>query len=274
MHGAGNDYVFVDARREKVTNAPAVARSISDRHTGVGSDGMILIAPSRKADFRMIMYNSDGSEGAMCGNGIRCIGKYVYDHRLTKKKVVTVETQCGIVSLDLHVQDGKVDQVTVDMGPARPLTADFHVKADGSQTFLKVKVDEFKGTVVSMDNPHFVIVVPSVDRAPVTTRGPAIETHPHFPSRTNVEFVEVISRKRVRQRTWERGSGETFACGSGACAVAAALAAQGITDRDVRIDLLGGSLRIRHTPDDHLLMTGPAVEVFSGNWPTKKARSR
>ena len=274
MHGAGNDYVYIDARRERVSNPSALARAVSDRRTGVGSDGLILIAPSRKADFRMIMFNADGSEGEMCGNGIRCIGKYVYDHRLTKKKDVRIETKGGIVALTLHAQNGKVDHVTVDMGAPRPVPASFHVRADGAGTILKERVDEFDGFVVSMDNPHFVIPVPSVDDAPVTTRGPGLETHADFPSRVNVEFVEVISRGRVRQRTWERGSGETFACGSGACAVAAALAAHGIADRDLRIDLRGGSLRIRHAPDGRLLMTGPAVEVFSGRWPTKRSRGR
>ena len=274
MHGAGNDYVTVDARRERVSNPSALARAVSDRRTGVGSDGLILIAPSRKADFRMIMYNADGSEGEMCGNGIRCIGKYVYDFRMTKKKDVRVETKGGIVALSLHARNGKVDEVTVDMGAPRPVPASFHIRADGTSTILKERVDGFDGFVVSMGNPHCVILVPSIEDAPVTTRGPELETHADFPSRANIEFVEVVSRGRVRQRTWERGSGETFACGSGACAVAAALAAHGIADRDLRVDLRGGSLRIKHAPDGRLLMTGPAVEVFSGDWPTKRARRR
>ena len=287
MHGAGNDYIYVDARRENVADPAGVARAVSDRRTGIGSDGLILIAPSKKADFRMIMFNADGSEGEMCGNGIRCIGKYVYDRRLTKKKALSIETKGGTVDLTLHAKNGAVDEVTVDMGAPRPVPASFHVRSDGAKTILKERVDEFDCFVVSMGNPHCVIVVPSTESAPVTTRGPEIEKHPDFPSRTNVEFVEIVSRTHVRQRTWERGSGETFACGSGACAVAAALADAGLVERTVRIELRGGTLRIEHAPDGRLLMTGPAVEVFSGDWPglrsaaprrgggpTKKARRR
>jgi diaminopimelate epimerase len=274
MHGAGNDYVYVDLFREKVPDPAAVARAVSDRRTGVGSDGLILIAPSKTADFRMVMFNADGSEGAMCGNGIRCIGKYVYDHGLTRKKAITVETKGGAVALDLHARDGKVDAVTVDMGAPRPIPPTFHVRADGRQTLLRDQVEGFDCFVVSMGNPHCVIPVPSTATAPVATEGPIIETHPDFPSRVNVEFVEILSRTRVRQRTWERGSGETHACGSGACAVTAALAAAGLAGRSLRVDLLGGTLRIRQGADGHLHMTGPAVEVFSGEWPALSERGR
>lgn len=274
MHGAGNDYVYVDLFREKVPSPAALARAVSDRHTGIGSDGLILIAPSRKADFRMIMFNADGSQGEMCGNGIRCIGKYVYDRGLTRRKEIAVETRAGTVALELHVRGGKVREVTVDMGPLRPVPKSFHVRADGVRTILRERAGGLEGFVVSMGNPHFVIPVPSVETAPVTTQGPAIETHPDFPSRVNVEFVQILSRTRVLQRTWERGSGETRACGSGACAVAAALAAAGRTDRKLRVDLTGGTLRIEQTPEGRLLMTGPAVEVFRGDWPTKTARGR
>jgi diaminopimelate epimerase len=274
MHGAGNDYVYVDLFRQKVAEPAALARAVSDRHTGVGSDGLILIAPSEKADFRMIMFNADGSESEMCGNGIRCIGKYVYEHGLTKKKAVTVETKGGTVSLTLHAKNGGVDRVTVDMGRPRPVPASFHVRADGARTLLREKVGEFEGFVVSLGNPHFVIPVGSVDTAPVTTRGPEIERHPDFPSRVNVEFVQVLSRAHVRQRTWERGSGETLACGSGACAVGYALSSAGLADRRVRIDLPGGTLEIEVAGDGRILMTGPAVEVFSGEWPDGQAGSR
>jgi diaminopimelate epimerase len=274
MHGAGNDYVYVDAHREKIADPAALAVAISDRHTGVGSDGLILIAPSKKADFRMIMFNADGSEGSMCGNGIRCIGKYVYDHGLTRKKAITVETRSGSVSLDLRVKGGKVDRVTVDMGAARPVPKEFHVRADGAKTLLEESVDGFSGFVASMGNPHFVVPVESTDAAPVTTKGPLIEKHPDFPSRVNVEFVQILSRSHVKQRTWERGSGETFACGSGACAVGYALSLKGLTDRSVRIDLLGGTLQIDVDPDGRVRMTGPAVEVFSGEYPTKTSRRR
>jgi diaminopimelate epimerase len=274
MHGAGNDYVYVDAFKEKIADPAAVSVAISDRHTGVGSDGLILIAPSKKADFRMIMFNADGSEGSMCGNGIRCIGKYVYDHGLTKKKAITVETKSGTVSLDLHAKNGKVGLVTVDMGAARPVPKEFHVRADGVKTVLEESVDGFKGFVASMGNPHFVIPVESTETAPVTTKGPMIEKHPDFPSRVNVEFVQILSKSHVKQRTWERGSGETFACGSGACAVGFTLATQGLADRSVRVDLLGGTLQIEVAQDGRVRMTGPAVEVFSGEYPTKARRGR
>jgi diaminopimelate epimerase len=285
MHGAGNDYVYVDAFKEKVADPAAVAVAVSDRHTGIGSDGLILIAPSKKADFRMIMYNADGSEGSMCGNGIRCIGKYVYDHGLTRKKAITVETKSGTVSLDLRARNGKVDLVTVDMGAARPVPKEFHVRADGAKTILdetkefhvradgaKTILDEtaegFRGYVASMGNPHFVIPVDSTESAPVTTQGPRIEKHPDFPSRVNVEFVQILSKTHVKQRTWERGSGETFACGSGACAVGFALSSRGLTERSVRVDLLGGTLQIEVDGDGRVRMTGPAVEVFSGEFPS------
>jgi len=274
MHGAGNDYVYVDLFAEKVDDPAAVARAVSDRRTGVGSDGLILIAPSKTADFRMIMFNADGSEGEMCGNGIRCIGKYVFDHGLTKNTDVTVETKAGTVSLQLHTAGGRVERVTVDMGRPRPVPKTFHVRADGQSPLLKETCEGLSGFVASMGNPHFVIPVPSTDDAPVTTTGPRIERHADFPSRVNVEFVQVLSRTHVRQRTWERGSGETFACGSGACAVGYALSTAGLTEPRTRIDLLGGTLEIEVADDGRVFMTGPAVEVFRGDWPTNGARGR
>jgi diaminopimelate epimerase len=273
MHGAGNDYVYVDAFKEKIADPAALSIAISDRHTGIGSDGLILIAPSKKADFRMIMFNADGSEGSMCGNGIRCIGKYVFDHGLTKKKGITVETKSGTVALDLHAKGGKIEQVTVDMGPARPVPKEFHVRADGVKTLLEETCEGFKGFVASMGNPHFVIPVDGTESAPVTTKGPLIEKHPDFPSKVNVEFVQILSTTHVKQRTWERGSGETFACGSGACAVGFALSKQGLTAHTVQIDLLGGTLQIEVGPDGRVFMTGPAVEVFSGDYPSSAKAS-
>jgi diaminopimelate epimerase len=273
MHGAGNDYVYVDAGREKVPHPAELAVAISDRHTGVGSDGLILIAPSKTADFRMIMFNADGSEGEMCGNGIRCIGKYVYDHGLTRKKTITVETKGGTVALELHSKNGKVDLVTVDMGAARSVPKHFHVRADGTSPLLVESVDGTRGFVASMGNPHFVVPVASTASAPVTTQGPAIERHPDFPSKVNVEFVEILSRTHVKQRTWERGSGETLACGSGACAVGYALSSQGLTERSLRIDLLGGTLQIDVDADGRVRMTGPAREVFSGDYPLPSSRT-
>ncbi|HYF01357.1 MAG TPA: diaminopimelate epimerase [Planctomycetota bacterium] len=274
MHGAGNDYVYVDLFAEKVDDPASLARAVSDRHTGIGSDGLILIAPSKTADFRMIMFNADGSEGEMCGNGIRCIGKYVFDHGLTKSTDVTVETKAGTVALQLHTADGRVERVTVDMGRPRPVPKTFHAKADGQSNLLKAACEGLSGYVVSMGNPHFVIPVESTERAPVTTTGPKIETHPDFPSRVNVEFVEVLSKTHVKQRTWERGSGETFACGSGACAVGYALSSAGLTERRTRIDLLGGTLEIEVADDGRVFMTGPAVEVFRGDFPTNAVRGR
>ena len=203
----------------------------------------------------------------MCGNGIRCIGKYVYDHGLTKKKAIRVETKGGTVGLELHPKGGKVVQVTVDMGVPRPVPRTFHVRADGASNLLRERAEGLDGFVVSMGNPHFVIPVPSTDGAPVTTTGPVIEKHADFPSKVNVEFVEILTPAHVRQRTWERGSGETWACGSGACAVGFALSSAGRTGRKVRIDLLGGTLQIEHGTDGHIYMTGPAVEVFSGEFP-------
>jgi diaminopimelate epimerase len=272
MHGAGNDYVYVDATKKMPGgDLNALARAVADRRTGIGSDGLILIAPSQKADFRMIMFNSDGSEGAMCGNGIRCIAKYVYDRGLTRKTNMAIETPAGVVGIEVVPKDGIVHEATVAMGAPRPVPATFHVSADGQRTILPVQVTAddrtFDATVVSMGNPHCVIEVDDVDAFPVPQYGPLIERHSDFPSRVNVEFVEVVGRGHVKQRTWERGSGETFACGSGACAVGAALHANGRTDPTVRIDLRGGTLTIRVDPAGGIHMTGPAVEIFQGEWP-------
>jgi len=271
MHGTGNDYIYVDLSREKVQDPADLAVAISDRRTGVGSDGLILIGPSKKADFRMTMFNADGSEGAMCGNGVRCIGKYVYERGLTRKKTIDLETKSGNVRLDLHVRGGKVGRVTVDMGPPRPVPANFHVRADGTATRLETDVAAggavYHGTVVSMGNPHFVVEVADPDAFPVASVGPLLERHPDFPSRVNIEFVHVVGKNRVRQRTWERGSGETFACGSGSCATAFALHGAGKVGRRVDIDLRGGTLSFEIGPDGRVFMTGPAVEVFRGVWP-------
>ncbi len=266
MHGAGNDYVYVNAFREKVADPKAAAVAVSDRRTGIGSDGLILIAPSKAADVRMLMFNADGSEGSMCGNGVRCVGKYAFEHGLVKKKTLTVETKSGVVSLELHAKGGRVEQVTVDMGPARRIPKEFHVRSDGLKRLQRETAAGLDGFVVSMGNPHFVVPVASTSTAPVTTTGPKIETHPDFPSRVNVEFVEILSKTRVKQRTWERGSGETHACGSGACAVGWALSSAGLTGPRIRVELLGGTLEIEIARDGRVLMTGPAVEVFSGEW--------
>jgi diaminopimelate epimerase len=209
----------------------------------------------------------------MCGNGVRCIGKYVYDHGLTRKKAITIETGGGIVALDLHPKNGRVGSVTVNMGAARPVPKRFHVQADDVKTLLDVTCEGFAGYVASMGNPHFVIPVESTEAAPVTTKGPVLEKHPDFPSKVNVEFVQILSKTHVKQRTWERGSGETWACGSGACAVAHALSTRGLTEKKVRIDLLGGTLEIEIDAAGTVWMTGPAVEVFSGEWPSSAKAS-
>jgi len=271
MHGCGNDYVYVDLFRERVTQPAKLAIAVSDRHFGVGSDGLILIAPSKRADYRMIMYNADGSEGEMCGNGIRCIGKYAYDHGRTRKKTIRVETKGGIVGLTLHARGGLVERVTVDMGIPRPVPNSFHVRADETSWLLKEQVEGMDCFVISMGNPHCVVPI-SEDpyrSFPFATLGPKIETHPDFPSRTNVEFVRKTGPDRLQQRTWERGSGETYACGSGACAVAAAFMAAGLVGAKATIELRGGALEIEKGSDGRMHMTGPAVEVFSGEWPTR-----
>ncbi|MBI2933771.1 MAG: diaminopimelate epimerase [Planctomycetes bacterium] len=268
MHGAGNDYVVVDAtKRRPAGNLSALARAVSDRHTGIGSDGLILIAKSRRADFRMIMFNADGSEGEMCGNGLRCIAKYAADHGLTRKKRLRIETPGGIVAIERNAR------IIVAMGAPRPIPPSFHVAADGTSALMAVNVAaggrRYPATVVSMGNPHCVIEVDDAGTFPVQTIGPLIERHPDFPSRVNVEFAQVMAPDRVKQRTWERGSGETLACGSGACAVAVALRAAGHIRERASIELRGGTLALRVAPDGQVFMTGPAVEVFSGEWPTR-----
>ncbi len=270
MQGCGNDYVYVDGFHHDVADPSALAKRISDRRTGVGSDGLILILPSEKADVRMRMWNSDGSEAEMCGNGLRCVAKYAYERGLAPRKAhLKAETGAGILDLDLDVKDGRVEAVTVDMGRPRldraeiPMTGppgrvvDEEIEA-GDRTFLV--------TCLSVGNPHCVTFVSHAEDFPVETYGPRLERHPAFPRRTNVEFVTVVSRREVVQRTWERGAGETWACGTGATAVCVAGALSGRTDRDVLVHLRGGDLSIRWGEDDHVRKTGPAVLVFEGEW--------
>jgi len=275
MHGIGNDYVYVNTFETNVPDPARVARLISPRRTGIGSDGLILIAPSEVADARMEMYNADGSRGEMCGNGIRCVGKFVYEHGLARKRELRIETDSGVKTLKLAIAGERVERVTVDMGPpalapaAIPLASD---RAGGDPMIdapLGVDGDEYRVTCVSMGNPHCVLFVPSVDSAPVTTLGPRIERHPLFPKGVNVEFIEPGAngdgRRRLRMRVWERGSGETAACGTGACAAAVAAVLTGRADRSIEIGLLGGTLVIDWSADDdHVYMTGGASEVFSG----------
>ena len=270
MHGAGNDYVYVDCFQEKVENPAETAIKVSNRNFGIGSDGLILILPSDKADVRMRMFNADGSESEMCGNGIRCVAKYAFDHGIVTKREITAETGAGILTLQLFTGgDSKVDKVRVNMGKPRLTRAEIPMLGDpqdGQVVSLPLNIlhDTFQITTVSMGNPHCVIFVENVEQFQVEKYGPLIENHHMFPRRTNVEFVQIISRSEVRQRTWERGAGETLACGTGASAVCVAGALNGLTDKRILNHLSGGDLELEWADDGHLYMTGPATEVFSG----------
>lgn len=268
MHGCGNDYVYVNCFEEKIENPSETARLISDRHFGIGSDGLILICPSDKADFRMAMYNLDGSEGKMCGNGVRCIAKYVYDHHLTDKTQISLETLGGIKYLDLNIKDGKVETVTVDMGAPILTPSEIPVNIPKEQAVDEpVDIDgkEWRITCVSMGNPHAVVFVDDTASLKLEQIGPLFEKHPLFPEQVNTEFVHVIDRHTVDMRVWERGSGETLACGTGACATAMACILTGQTDNKVLVHLVGGDLLIEYDAEKNtVFMTGPATEVFSG----------
>lgn len=268
MHGLGNDYVYVNCFEEKIGNPPAVARFVSDRHFGIGSDGLIMINPSKTADFEMEMYNADGSRGEMCGNGIRCVAKYVYDYGLTDKTQISVETLGGIKYLDLTVEDGKVSLVKVDMGKPE-LEADLiPIISEREQVIdepIEVDGKEYHMTGVSMGNPHTVIYVDDVKGLDLEKIGPKFENHERFPKRINTEFVHCIDRQTVEMRVWERGSGETLACGTGACAVAVSSILNNLTDTQVTVKLLGGDLQIEWDREkDRVFMTGPATVVFDG----------
>lgn len=269
MQGLGNDYVYMNAIEQPIDeNISDLARFVSNRHFGVGSDGLILICKSDVADFRMRMFNADGTEAEMCGNGIRCVGKYVYDKGLTQKTTVSIETLAGIKVLKLNVKNGKVDTVRVDMG--EPILAPEKIpvmSVENPVQNLKVKaVDrEFVFSCVSMGNPHAITIVENVDNFDVETYGKVLEVASVFPNKTNVEFVEIVDRNHVKMRVWERGSGETLACGTGASATAVACSLKGLTDRHVFVDLLGGTLEIEwNEKDNHVYMTGKAVTVFEG----------
>ncbi|MDY4834837.1 MAG: diaminopimelate epimerase [Frisingicoccus sp.] len=268
MHGCGNDYVYVNCFEETVKNPEEAAKIVSDRHYGIGSDGLILICPSDKADFRMAMYNLDGSEGKMCGNGVRCIAKYVYDHHLTDKTRISLETLGGIKYLDLNIKNGKVETVVVDMGEPVLTPEDIPVAVSGDQVVnipLEVDGKVWYMTCISMGNPHAVVFVDNTKDLDLEKIGPKFEKHPIFPEQVNTEFVHVIDRHTVDMRVWERGSGETLACGTGACATAMACILNHMTDDEVLIHLLGGDLLIRYDREtNHIFMTGPAAEVFSG----------
>lgn len=276
MEGAGNDYVYLDLLPGRgldtvpLGDLPTLARQISDRHYGVGSDGLILVRPSEVADARMQMFNADGSESEMCGNGIRCVARYLHDEGLVGANPLTVETGAGVLTLALRIEAGRVAAVRVDMGPPRLERAEIPMRGAPGRVIQEVFELEdrvVRLTAVSMGNPHAVIFVPDVDAAPVTSLGPLIETHPAFPRRTNVEFVQVLSRGEVRQRTWERGAGETLACGTGASAVCVAGVLAGLTDGRILNHLRGGDLVLEWAPGGNVFMEGPAREVFRGVWP-------
>ena len=269
MHGAGNDYVYVDCFTQDIANPAEIAIKISNRNFGIGSDGLILIMPSDKADVRMRMFNSDGSESEMCGNGIRCVAKYAFDHGIVKKSEITAETGAGVLTLQLFPgQSGQIEKVRVNMGVPRLTRGEIPMTGDGTSRVvnepLNILHTTFHITCVSMGNPHCVIFVDDVEKFQVEKYGPLIENHEMFPRRTNVEFVQIISRTEVRQRTWERGAGETLACGTGASAVCVAGVLNGLTDKKILNHLSGGDLELEWSEDGYLYMTGPAVEVFSG----------
>ncbi len=269
MEGLGNDYVYINCLEETVEDPRALAIKVSDRHFGIGSDGLILIKPSSIADFTMDMYNADGSRSEMCGNGIRCVGKYVYDYGLTDKTEVSIETLAGIKYLKLIPENGKVKNVTVNMGA--PILKPDQIPAivpDGGQAVsvpIMVQGKEYRTTCVSMGNPHSVVFVESTDTFPLSEIGPFFENHEMFPNRVNAEFVQIIDRTHVKMRVWERGTGETLACGTGACATAVACILNGKTDDEITVSLLGGDLTIRWDRTENLVyMTGPATAVFDG----------
>lgn len=268
MHGIGNDYIYVDCFKETVDNPGALSKQLSDRHFGIGSDGLVLICPSDTADFRMDMYNSDGSRGKMCGNAIRCIGKYVYENAMTEKTRISIETLSGIKYLELDVSGGKVKTVTVDMGCPSFLPSRMPMLYDGAEAVdfpLEVGSRTYRLTCVSMGNPHAVLYVDDVEKAPVETVGPFIEKNALFPEGVNVEFVRIIDRKTLEMRVWERGAGETLACGTGACAVLVASVKNGLCENSATVRLRGGDLSIRWDEESgKVFKTGGAAKVFQG----------
>jgi diaminopimelate epimerase len=283
MHGIGNDYVFVDCFHQRVANPAKIARAISDRHFGVGADGLILICPSKKTNARMRIFNADGSEAEMCGNGIRCLAKYVYEHKLAKPGApiimgdktrypasLKIETGAGVLTLGLAVRGKMVESVCVNMGQPRFRPKDIPVKLTGERVIerpIDVLKQRLSVTCVSMGNPHAIFFCNEVDSVELELLGPAVENYPLFPKRTNVHFVEVETKKRFKMRTWERGSGITLACGTGACACAVACAITGRCSRASTAQLLGGELKLNWSTEDNCVyMTGPAVTIFEGTW--------
>lgn len=269
MQGLGNDYVYMDMIHQEIENIPKLAKFVSNRNWGIGSDGLILIDKSNIADFKMKMFNSDGSQSEMCGNGIRCVGKFVYDKGLTNKREISIETLAGIKKLKLNVQNGKVENVRVDMGQPI-LEADKIPVVSNKEIVKNLKIEavdkEFIVTCVSMGNPHAVIILEDIDQFDVEKYGKEIENNPKFPKKVNVEFIKIEDREHVKMRVWERGTGETLACGTGACSAVVAGILNDVLDRNVIVRLLGGNLQIEWKEEDnHVYMTGAAVTVFDGS---------
>lgn len=268
MEGLGNDYVYMDAINQKIENRSELARFVSNRNFGIGSDGLILIEKSEVADFKMTMFNSDGSQAEMCGNGIRCVAKFVYDKGMTDKTTLKIETLAGIKILELNVEDGKVKTVRVDMG--EPILEAEKIPVISTEKpvknlILKAQDKEFRFTCVSMGNPHAITIVDDTESFDVKKYGEELEVNKAFPRRANVEFVQIVDKNTIKMRVWERGAGETLACGTGACATAVACNLNGLTDRKVTIKLLGGNLKIEwNAENNHVYMTGPATTVFEG----------
>lgn len=268
MHGLGNDYVYMDAIHQNIENESLLAQFVSNRNFGIGSDGLILICKSDIADFKMRMFNSDGSEAEMCGNGIRCVGKFVYDKGMTDKTEVRIETLAGIKVLNFNIKEGKVESVRVDMG--EPILEPKNIPVISEEKIvknLKIKAidKEFKFTAVSMGNPHAITLVEDVKSFDVKKYGEIIEIDSKFPNKTNVEFIEILDKDNIKMRVWERGAGETLACGTGACASVVACILNNLTNSKVKVELLGGFLEIEwNQEDNHVYMTGPAVTVFEG----------
>lgn len=267
MHGAGNDYIYVDTTQYPISHPEELARAWSAPHTGIGSDGLVLIGSSDKADFSMRIFNADGSEARMCGNASRCIGKYLFDYGLTSKTEITLDTLSGIRMLNLHLADGKVNSVTVDMGIPADEPADYDGKGAKPMKEQPIEMDgeRYVGTTVSMGNPHLVIFVNDIEAIDLTVIGPKLENHPLFPGRINVEFAQILGEGKIRMRVWERGSGITQACGTGACATAVAGVVRGKTKRKTKVIMDGGPLTIEwNERSGKVFMTGGAVNVFEG----------
>lgn len=268
MHGLGNDYVCINCFRERVEDPPGFARALCDRHYGIGADGLILICPSKVSDFKMEIYNSDGSVAGMCGNGIRCLGKYVYDYRLTGKETLSIETKSGIRNMYLHIQDGKACGAMVDMGVPRLNAHSIPILSEKDLVInepIEVQEKNYRMTGISMGNPHAVIFSEEINGISLEETGRELEFHPRFPERANIEFCHVTARDRMEIRVWERGVGETLACGTGACAAVVASVLNDLTDEEVIVKLLGGELSVRWDRKvNHVFLEGPAVKVFDG----------